>query len=104
MKPAPKPPQPLDPAKENARALQMQLMTAFEFQDHDAHIAAHTTFMASRMVQINPMVYANLQSHVSDHISFKAQKEVRNSLHKTLIYYLYNKLIHNSFKLHLIMQ
>jgi chaperonin GroES len=77
MKPAPKPPQPLDPAKENARALQMQLLTAFEFQDHDAHIAAHTAFMASRMVQINPMVYANLQSHVSDHISFKAQKEVK---------------------------
>jgi len=77
MKPAPKPPQPLDPAKENARALQMQLLTAFEFQDHDAHIAAHTSFMASRMVQINPMVYANLQSHVSDHISFKAQKEVK---------------------------
>ena len=77
MKPAPKPPQPMDPAKENARALQMQLLTAFESQDHDAHIAAHTTFMASRMVQINPMVYANLQSHVSDHISFKAQKEVK---------------------------
>ena len=77
MKPAPKPPQPQDPAKENARALQMQLLTAFEFQDHDAHIAAHTAFMASRMVQINPMVYANLQSHVSDHISFKAQKEVK---------------------------
>ena len=77
MKPPPKPPQPMDPAKENARALQMQLLTAFEFQDHDAHIAAHTTFMASRMVQINPMVYANLQSHVSDHISFKAQKEVK---------------------------
>jgi len=77
MKPAPKPPQPMDPAKENARALQMQLLTAFESQDHDAHIAAHTAFMASRMVQINPMVYANLQSHVSDHISFKAQKEVK---------------------------
>ena len=80
MKPAPKPPQPLDPAKENARALQMQLMTAFEFQDHDAHIAAHTTFMASRMVQINPQVYALLQSHVSDHISFKARKEVTEQM------------------------
>ena len=54
LKPAPKQPEPLDPAKENARALQMQLLTAFEFQDHDAHIAAHMAFMASRMVQINP--------------------------------------------------
>ena len=69
--------EPLDPAKENARALQMQLLTAFEFQDHDAHIAAHMAFMASRMVQINPQVYALMQSHISDHISFKAKGEVR---------------------------
>jgi hypothetical protein len=77
LKPAPKQPEPLDPAKENARALQMQLLTAFEFQDHDAHIAAHMAFMASRMVQINPQVYALMQSHISDHISFKAKAEVR---------------------------
>jgi len=77
LKPPQKQPQPLDPAKENARALQMKLLTVFEFQDHDAHIAAHTAFMESRMVQINPQVYALLQSHVSDHISFKARKEVR---------------------------
>ena len=80
LKPPKKQPSPLDPAKENARALQMQLLTAFEFQDHDAHIAAHTAFMESRMVQINPAVYALLQSHVSDHISFKARKEVREQM------------------------
>jgi len=80
LKPAPKQPTPMDPAKENARALQMKLLTAFEFQDHDAHIAAHSAFMASRMVQINPQVYALLQSHVSDHISFKARKEVSEQL------------------------
>jgi len=80
LKPPKKQPEPMDPAKENARALQMQLLTAFEFQDHDAHIAAHTAFMESRMVQINPSVYALLQSHVSDHISFKARKEVREQM------------------------
>ena len=77
LKPAPKQPEPLDPAKENARALQMQLLTAFEFQDHDAHISAHMAFMASRMVQINPQVYALMQSHISDHISFKAKATVK---------------------------
>jgi len=76
MKPAPKQPEPMDPAKENARSLQMKLLVAFEFQDHDAHIAAHMAFMATRMVQINPQVYALLQSHISDHISFKARAEV----------------------------
>ena len=80
LKPAPKQPEPLDPAKENARALQMRLLVAFEFQDHDAHIAAHMAFMASRMVQINPQVYALMQSHISDHISFKAKAEVRASM------------------------
>ena len=80
LKPPPKQPEPMDPAKENARALQMQLLTAFEFQDHDAHIAAHMAFMQSRMVQINPQVYALLQSHISDHISFKARIEVREQL------------------------
>ena len=80
LKPAPKQPEPMDPAKENARALQMKLLTVFEFQDHDAHIAAHMAFMATRMVQINPQVYALMQSHISDHISFKAKQEVNAAL------------------------
>jgi len=80
LKPPPKQPEPLDPAKENARALQMKLLTAFEFQDHDAHISAHMAFMASRMVQINPQVYALLQSHISDHISFKAKAQVKQMI------------------------
>jgi hypothetical protein len=80
LKPPQRQPEPMDPAKENARALQMRLLTAFEFQDHDAHIAAHSAFMESRMVQINPAVYALLQSHISDHISFKARKEVTEQM------------------------
>jgi hypothetical protein len=34
-------------------------------------------FMQTRMVQINPQVYALLQSHISDHVSFKAKNEVK---------------------------
>ena len=51
-------------------------MTAYPDQDHDAHIAAHSAFMRTRMVQINPMVYANLQGHISQHVSMKASAEV----------------------------
>jgi hypothetical protein len=75
LKPAPKP-MPKDPAMENMDALQMQSLTAFPTQDHDAHIAAHSAFMRTRMVQINPMVYANLQGHISQHVSMKASAEV----------------------------
>jgi len=34
--------------------------------------------MATRMVQINPMVYALLQGHISDHIALQAHGEVGN--------------------------
>ena len=80
LKAPPKQPEPLDPAKENARSLQMKLLTAFEFQEHDAHLQAHMAFMQSRMVQINPQVYALLQSHISDHVSFKAKGQVKEML------------------------
>ena len=43
-------------------------------------LAAHMAFMATRMVQINPQVYALLQSHISDHVSFKAKAEVRAAM------------------------
>jgi hypothetical protein len=69
-------PFPKDPALENADALQMKIAQAFPEQDHDAHIAAHSAFLRTRMVQINPPVYALLQGHISQHVSFKAQKEV----------------------------
>jgi hypothetical protein len=75
LKPEQKP-FPKDPAIENMESLQMLPMTAFPDQDHDAHIAAHSAFMRTRMVQINPMVYANLQGHISQHVSMKASAEV----------------------------
>ena len=73
-------PTPKDPAIENMEALQMQLPKAFPEQDHDAHIQTHRAFMATRMVQINPMVYALLQGHISEHVSLKAQGEVGASI------------------------
>ena len=75
LKPEP-PVVPKDPAIENMEGLQMKLPKAFPEQDHQAHIASHTTFMATRMVQVNPMVYALLQGHVSEHVSLQAQGEV----------------------------
>ena len=71
-------PKPEDPATENAKALQTQLLKAFPQQDHESHMAAHRAFMATRMVQINPMVYALLQGHISDHIALQAHGEVGN--------------------------
>ena len=73
-------PMPEDPAMENMKAMQMQSLVAFPEQDHDAHIAAHSAFMRTRMVQINPTVYANLQGHISQHVSLKASAEVQQMM------------------------
>ena len=69
-------PMPKDPATENMESLYQKSLKAFPTQDHDAHMAAHVAFMATRMVQINPQVYSTLQAHISEHVSMKAQGEV----------------------------
>ena len=82
LKPTP-PVVPEDPATENAKALQMQMLKAFPEQDHQAHIMAHRAFMATRMVQINPMVYALMQGHISDHIALQAHGEIGDMVQNT---------------------
>jgi len=74
----PENPTPKDPAIENMEGLQMRLPKAFPEQDHEAHIEAHKTFMQSRMVQINPQVYALFQGHISEHISMLSTIEIMN--------------------------
>jgi hypothetical protein len=69
-------PVPKDPATENMEAIMQKPLKAFPTQDHQAHITAHRAFMSTRMVQINPQVYAALQSHISEHVSMLAQGEV----------------------------
>ena len=71
-----KPVIPKDPAIENAEALRTEVPTAFPQQNHDAHILSHGAFIRTRMVQINPMVYALLQAHISEHLSMKARAQV----------------------------
>jgi hypothetical protein len=69
-------PEPKDPAIENMEGLQMKLPKAFPEQDHEAHLQAHKTFMRSRMVQVNPQVYALFQGHISEHISQMATIQI----------------------------
>ena len=73
-------PTPLDPAIENSQALRMEIPKVYPEQNHDGHIMAHVAFIKSRMVQINPMVYALLQAHISEHLSFKARALILQEL------------------------
>ena len=76
LKPDPEMPKPMSPAIENSSAMRGQQPKAFPMQDHMAHMQAHAEFMFTRMVQINPQLYAMLQSHVSEHISIMASEQI----------------------------
>ena len=77
MLPPPQEPQPKDPATENADLLAGMPAQAFQGQNHDAHIEAHFSLMYSSVVKGNPMVMANVQAHIMQHISLKAQEQVQ---------------------------
>ena len=74
--PAKKEPKPTSPSIENAKGMQGELLTAFQQQDHDAHIMAHITFMKLPLVSTSPNIYAIFMGHLQDHVSMKARLTV----------------------------
>ena len=77
LKPDAEMPEPMSPSMENAGAMSGQKPKSFPMQDHMAHMEAHAEFMFTRMVQINPQLYAMLQAHVCEHIALVAGEKVQ---------------------------
>jgi hypothetical protein len=71
--PAPKPPQPTDPAIENAKSIIQETLQAFPTQDHDAHMTAHIIFMKTPTPASTPPIFALLQAHLCEHVAYKAR-------------------------------
>jgi hypothetical protein len=78
---------PRDPVSENMSALVGKPMKAFIYQDHDAHIATHTSFMQDPMIAAtigqNPMaqqIMASLQAHIAEHLGFSYRKQMEERL------------------------
>ena len=80
LKPDPEQPQPMSPAMENAMAMKGQNPKAFPDQNHKAHMDTHGEFMFTRMVQINPQLYAMLESHIMEHIALTAALQVQEEM------------------------
>jgi hypothetical protein len=82
---------PRDPISENMSFLTAKPTKAFIFQDHEAHIAVHTSMMQdpSIMAQIgqSPMaqqMQAAIMAHVSEHIAFQYRSKIQEQLGATL--------------------
>ena len=78
---------PADPISENMDALVGKPMKAFIYQDHDAHIATHMSFiqdpMVAQMIGQNPQakqIMASLQAHIAEHLGFSYRKKIEEKL------------------------
>jgi len=78
---------PTDPVSENMDALIGKPMKAFIYQDHDAHIATHQSFMQDPMIAQtigqNPQaqqIMASLQAHMAEHLGFRYRKQIEEKL------------------------
>jgi len=84
LKPNPDEPEPTSPAMENSIAMKGQNPKAFPMQDHQSHMKAHGDFMFTRMVQINPQLYAMMQSHVFEHVAIMATEMIQKEFAQQL--------------------
>jgi hypothetical protein len=82
---------PRDPISENMAFLNGKPTKAFIYQDHDAHIAVHTSMMQDPMVMgqmgQNPMaqqMQAAIMAHVAEHIAFQYRTKIEQRLGATL--------------------
>jgi hypothetical protein len=78
---------PRDPVSENMGALTGKPLKAFIYQDHEAHLAAHQSFMQDPMIMQaigqNPMaqqLMASLQAHIAEHLGFMYRKQIEERL------------------------
>ena len=85
--PTPDDEQPRDPVSENMAFLKGEPTKAFIYQDQDAHIAAHTTFMKDPMIAAqmgqNPMaqqMMAAIQAHIAEHLAFSYRRKIEEQM------------------------
>jgi hypothetical protein len=78
---------PTDPVSENMDALIGKPMKAFIYQEHEAHIAAHTAFLEDPMIAqtigqspSGQMVVGEMQSHIAQHTAFLYRAQMEEKL------------------------
>jgi hypothetical protein len=82
---------PVDPVSENMQAMMGKPIKAFISQDHEAHLAVHTSFMQdpkmSEAIGQNPQaqqIQGALQAHIMEHTAYKYRKDIEEQLGASL--------------------
>ena len=78
---------PRDPVSENMDVIKGKPLKAFAYQDHEAHIKTHQSFMqdpvTAQMIGQNPManqMMAALQSHIAEHFGYMYRNQIEQQV------------------------
>ena len=78
---------PKDPITENMDVVRMKPLKAFAYQDHQAHITTHMSFMqdpmTAQMIGQNPQaqqMMAGLQAHIAEHYAFQYRNMIEQQV------------------------
>tara|TARA_R110000796_G_scaffold104855_1_gene214779 strand:- start:4879 stop:7278 length:2400 start_codon:yes stop_codon:yes gene_type:complete len=75
---------PRDPITEQQSAMLGQPIKAFEFQSHEAYIAAHAAFMQNPMIQQIPVALQSIQANIQEHQAMLYKQQIEEALGQPL--------------------
>ena len=75
---------PRDPISEEQAAMMGQPIKAFEWQDHEAYIDAHSAFVQNPMAQQNEMVVQMISSNIQEHQSMLYRIQIEEAMGQQL--------------------
>ena len=75
---------PRDPISEEQAALLGQPIKAFEWQDHEAYVAAHSSFIQNPMVQQQPQVAQMISANIQEHQAMLYKQQVEQAMGQPL--------------------
>ena len=78
---------PADPVTENANILTSKPVKAFEWQDHQAHLQCHQSFLQDPKLQqalgqspLMPSIMSAAQSHIAEHLAYQYRKDIETQM------------------------
>ena len=73
-----------DPITEQQAALTGQPIQAYVFQNHDAYIASHSSFLQNPMVQQNQSATVTIQANIQEHQAMKYRQQIEQAIGQPL--------------------
>ena len=73
-----------DPISEQQASLTGQPIKAYDFQNHEAYVAAHSSFLQNPMVQQNPVASQSISANIQEHQAMMYRQQIEQAMGQPL--------------------